>query len=61
MAFYNMQAGDAPFLKSLADRFTLADNYHQAIIGGSTANAIALGTGDVDWYSDGQGTRLSLR
>jgi phospholipase C len=55
MAFYNMQAGDAPFLKSLADRFTLADNYHQAIIGGSTANAIALGTGDVDWYSDGQG------
>jgi phospholipase C len=29
MAFYNMQTGDAPLLKSLADEYTLSDNHHQ--------------------------------
>ena len=53
MGFYSMQQGDAPYLKRLADHFTLADNYHQAILGGSTANPIALATGDVPWFSDG--------
>jgi phospholipase C len=28
MAFYNMQSGDAPLLKRLADQYTLSDNHH---------------------------------
>jgi len=58
MAFFNMNAGDAPFLKSLADRFTLADNYHQAVMGGSGPNHIMLGTGDMLFFSDGAGNPL---
>src|SRR5262249_34829258 len=55
MAFFNMNAGDAPFLKRLADRFTLADNYHQAVMGGTGANHIMLGTGDMGFFSDPKG------
>lgn len=55
MGFYNVNRGDMPFFKFLADRYTLADNYHQAIMGGTGANHIALGTGDAIWYSDGKG------
>ena len=29
MAFYNVQAGDAPVLKALADEYTMSDNMHQ--------------------------------
>src|SRR5262245_44353870 len=28
MGFFNMHNGDAPYLKSLADKYTLSDNYH---------------------------------
>ena len=56
MAFFNMQAGDAPYLKSLADAYTMSDNYHQAVLGGTGANHIMLGTGDAIWFSDGKGT-----
>jgi phospholipase C len=55
MGFYNMARGDAPYLKELAGRFALNDNYHQAANGGTGANHIILGTGDMIWYSDGQG------
>ncbi len=55
MSFFNMQAGDAPYLKSLADKYTMSDNYHQAVNGGTGANHIMLGTGDADWFSDGKG------
>jgi phospholipase C len=54
--FLNMQAGDAPYLKSLADAYTISDNYHQAVLGGTGANHIMLGTGDAIWFSDGKGT-----
>jgi phospholipase C len=37
MFFYNVQAGDAPYLKSLADAYTMSDNYHQAVLGGTGA------------------------
>ena len=30
MGFYNVQQGDAPYLKYLADHYALSDNYHQA-------------------------------
>jgi hypothetical protein len=33
MAFFNMQQGDAPITKRLADKYTLSDNYHQPVMG----------------------------
>ena len=47
MGFYNMNTGDAPSFKSLADDFAISDNYHQSIMGGTGANFIAIATGDV--------------
>jgi phospholipase C len=58
MGIYNMAAGDAPYLKDLADRFASSDNYHQAVAGGTGANHIMLGTGSAIWYSDGKGHAL---
>ena len=55
MAFYNMQAGDVPFLKSLADEYSMSDNYHQATMGGTGQNHVLLGSGDSVFWSDGQG------
>jgi len=54
-SFYNVQQGDAPYLKELADRYSMSDNYHQAVNGGTGANHIMLGTGDAIWFSDGKG------
>jgi phospholipase C len=55
MGFYNMQQGDVPYLKALADSYAISDNYHQAILGGTGANHIAIGTGDAIWFSNGNG------
>jgi phospholipase C len=55
MAFYNVQKGDAPVLKRLADQYSMSDNYHQALMGGTGANHVMLGTGDVIFWSDGNG------
>jgi phospholipase C len=55
MAFYNMQAGDVPLLKSLADQYTISDNFHQSVMGGTGANHVMLGTGDAIFWSDGHG------
>ena len=55
MGFFNVQQGDAPYLKSLADNYSMSDNYHQAVKGGTGANHIMLGTGDDIWFSDGNG------
>jgi phospholipase C len=55
LGFYNVQQGDAPYLKSLADTYAMSDNYHQAVSGGTGANHIMLGTGDAIWFSDGNG------
>jgi phospholipase C len=53
MGFVNVQQGDAGYLKSLADRFALSDNYHQSIMGGTGANFFALATGDLPVYKSG--------
>ena len=58
MEFYNMQQGDAPYLKSLADTYTISDNYHQAGMGGTGLNHILFGFADAIWYSDGNGNPL---
>jgi phospholipase C len=55
MAFYNMHAGDVPILKQLADEYSMSDNYHQAVMGGTGANHVMLGTGDAIFWSDGNG------
>ncbi len=55
MAFYNVQNGDAPLLKSLADQFTMSDNFHQSVMGGTGANHVMLGLGDAIFWSDGHG------
>ncbi len=55
MGFYNVQAGDMPYFNALARNYTISDNYHQAVMGGTGANHIMMGTGDALWFSDGQG------
>ncbi|HWF39204.1 MAG TPA: alkaline phosphatase family protein [Candidatus Acidoferrales bacterium] len=55
MGFYNMDQGDAPYLEMLADNYAMSDNYHQAVMGGTGANHIMMGTGDAIWFSDGNG------
>ena len=52
MAFFNMNQGDAPVLKKLAQEFSIADNYHQAVMGGTGANHIMIGTGDVYFFNN---------
>jgi phospholipase C len=59
MGFFNAQQGQLPVLKQLADRFTLADNYHQAVHGGTAANHVMLGTGDATFWSDGNGNAIA--
>jgi phospholipase C len=58
MGFYNMQQGDAPYTKELADNYAMSDNYHQPVMGGTGANSIMLGFGDAIWFSDENGNPL---
>jgi len=55
MAFFNMQNGDAPLLKSLADHYTMSDNYHQPVLGGTGPDSQPLGFADQVFFSDGNG------
>jgi phospholipase C len=58
MAFYNIQQGDAPYFKHLADHYAMSDNYHQPVMGGTGANSIMLHFGDMIWFSDENGKAL---
>jgi len=55
MAFYNMQRGDVAVLKSLADQYSMSDNFHQSFMGGTGANHVMLGSGDAIFWSNGNG------
>ncbi len=55
MGFYNVLAGDVPYFKSLADTYSMSDNFHQSVNGGTGANHIMFGHGDAIWFSDGKG------
>jgi phospholipase C len=55
LGFYNVQRGDAPYFKSLADRYAMSDNFHQSVNGGTGVNHIMFGHGDVIWFSDSNG------
>jgi len=59
MGFYNVQQGDVPYFKELADTYSMSDNFHQSVQGGTGANHIMLGTGDAIWFSDGNGNPLT--
>ena len=55
MGFYNMAKGDAPYLKELADTYTISDNFHQSVMGGTGANHIMFGFGDAIYYTNTKG------
>ncbi|WP_433975597.1 alkaline phosphatase family protein [Tunturiibacter lichenicola] len=55
MGFYNMAQGDAPYFKQLADEYTISDNFHQSVMGGTGANHIMFGFGDSIYYTNAKG------
>ena len=46
MGFYNVQQGDAPLFKRLADEYSMSDNYHQPVMGGTAVQHTMIGTAD---------------
>ena len=58
MGFYDAEQGQVSFLKTLADRFTLSDNYHQPVLGGTAVQHFMLATGDAIFWSDGNGNAV---
>ncbi|MFA5985108.1 MAG: alkaline phosphatase family protein [Methylococcaceae bacterium] len=62
MGFYNIQRGDAPVLKRLADEYSMSDNFHQAVMGGTFVQHMMLGTADaMPWqtYTNLAGVTIS--
>ena len=55
MGFYNSAAGDVGYFTHLANEYTLSDNDHQAIMGGTGANHIAIGYGAEIYFADRNG------
>jgi phospholipase C len=56
LGFYNMQQGDVPYFKSLADKYAMSDNFHQSVNGGTGANHIMFGHGDAIWFGNPDGS-----
>jgi phospholipase C len=56
LGMYDISNGDAPYMKFLAENYTLSDNMHQSVMGGTGANHIMFGFADAIWYSNGAGT-----
>jgi phospholipase C len=56
LGFYNVLSGDVPYFKSLADTYSMSDNFHQSVKGGTGANHIMLGTGDAIYFTNSAGT-----
>jgi phospholipase C len=55
MGFYNSPEGDGSYFTQLAHQYALSDNYHQAIMGGTGANHLAIGFGTTLFYEDAAG------
>jgi phospholipase C len=55
LGFYNTTTGDMPYFTELARQYTINDNYHQPVMGGTGANSIMIGTADAIYYTDGNG------
>jgi phospholipase C len=56
LGFYNMQQGDVPYFKSLADSYGISDNFHQSFQGGTGANHIMFGHADAIYFYDPNST-----
>src|SRR5579875_1119524 len=50
MGYYNMAMGDVPGFRFIADHYAMADNYHQAVMGGTGANHIVIGDATMGVY-----------
>jgi phospholipase C len=59
MAFTNVQNGDMPFFTMLANNFTMSDNMHQSVMGGTGANHSLAMFGDAVFWSDGMGNPVT--
>src|SRR6202041_2741293 len=59
LGFYNVQQGDAPYFKQLADTYAMSDNFHQSFQGGTGANHIMLGHGDALYFQDQNGNAIA--
>src|SRR3984893_12571570 len=55
LGFLNVLKGDAPVLKRIADRYTMNDNYHQPVMGGTAVQHTMLGTADAIFWETFQG------
>jgi phospholipase C len=55
MGFYNVANGDVPYLTELANKYTLNDNYHQPVMGGTYGNQMMFGYADALYYADANG------
>jgi phospholipase C len=59
MGFYNVEQGDAPYLRRLADEYAMSDNYHQAQMGGTMVEHFYIAMADTIFYSDGRGAPVA--
>jgi phospholipase C len=59
LGFYNMLKGDVPYFRRLVQTYSMSDNFHQSVNGGTGANHIMFGHGDAIWFSDGQGNAIA--
>ena len=55
MGIYNVKQGDFPYFTKLAHEYAVSDNYHQAMMGGTGANHLAIGYGTTIYYADASG------
>ncbi|HEY2344528.1 MAG TPA: alkaline phosphatase family protein [Xanthomonadaceae bacterium] len=55
MEFLNMAQGDAPYFQQLASSYSLSDNMHQSVMGGTGANHLMIGFGGPVYYADASG------
>ena len=55
MGFYNMAQGDYRYFEWLAQNYSINDNYHQPLMGGTGPNSQAIATADVYYYTDSDG------
>jgi phospholipase C len=59
LGYYDMGKGDAPYFDSLARQYSLSDNFHQAVMGGTGANHIELGFGTGLYYAAADGSPMT--
>jgi len=59
MGFFDVNRGDVPFFKLLADTYAMSDNMHQSFQGGTGANHSMLAFGDAVAWTDGHGNPVA--